>query len=192
MTLTDQERGQFAADWAISRDLETALIALLEERRPRTVIELGAGLSTILLLRYAEQTGAATIHLDQPGRHHANLLSCLKTAGLSPHFVRACPLVEDFYSPSLTADCDSPFDLVIIDGPRGSRARTSAAGVQFLARVIGRRSIVVADDTNRTPELRLVDQIANWFGSDHFERREVRDSVFTPRRSTLLIPRTER
>lgn len=192
LEVTDSERACFSRDWAISRELETGLIDLLRERKPRTVLELGAGLSTIILLRYATQTGARTIHLDQPGSAYANMLGCLRLAGLPLDSVRAAPIAADFYCDSETRDCNEPFDLVIVDGPRGSRGRSSAAGVQFLARVIGRNSIVVIDDTNRPAEARLAAQVANWFGPDSFNRRDVTDSVYTHRRSTLLFPRPER
>ena len=187
--VTDSERSHFSPDWAISRELEVALIALLEEHQPKSVIELGAGLSTIILLRYAAATGAKTIHLDQPGAAYANLVSCLRLAGLPLDSVRECRIVNHFYAESMLSDCDSPADLVIVDGPRGSRSRTSTAGIQFLARVISKNSIVIVDDTNRPAEARLAAKIANWFGEQNFDTLDVSDSVYTHRRSTLLAPR---
>ncbi len=189
-TISDDERACFAPDWAFSRELEAALSDLLRDRKPAKVLELGAGLSSVLLLKYAAATGANTIHLEQAGVAYGNLLGCLRMSNLPIAPVRLCDVRNEFYDVSPFADLQTPFDLVIIDGPRGSRARTCAKAVEFLQRVIGPRSAVIVDDTNRAPEAKLAWLIERWFGENHFKHVDVRDKTFTHRSSTLLNPKS--
>lgn len=141
--------------WALHKAAAVELAEFLHCRKPRTVVEAGSGLSTVVLADYAATTGAHVVSLEHDEVHAKQTRSLLAERGLDAHAdVRLAPLAElDTPAGALpwygTALPDG-IDFALIDGPPG---------------VIGRHAALFAlrphfadgweawlDDVNRSPE----------------------------------------
>lgn len=183
---TKTELGAFAADWAISCELQAALVELLERRQPKTILELGAGVSTLIFQRYCRDTKARLVSLEQSQAVADHVLRLLAAANLSTREVSAVGLGPSGFYPE-TANAPKS-DLVLIDGPRGTSGRSCAAAMDFYGKVITAETCVVVDDTNR----RQLADVAECIQRDRLAantiRRTINDQTFRNRGSLILEP----
>lgn len=152
--------------WAISPDVACLLVELVLDTRPRRVLELGSGSSTVILAYALEKAGGegtllsvehdpdhanrTTSHLE---RHRLTERATVTTAPLVP-----CKLAgEDWPWYDLGALVNSgPFDLVLVDGPPSStRPLARYPALPRLEGLLSPGAIVVADDGD-FPETRKV------------------------------------
>ncbi len=113
--------------WTISRPLAVELEAFLERRRPRRILELGSGLSTTVLARYARRAGAALVTLEHDETYAKLTRERLARDGLDAD-VRVAPLrpfacPDGSARPFYAADPGGGFDFVLIDGPPSAHGR---------------------------------------------------------------------
>lgn len=155
-------------DWAISPDLLLAVIDLIGQRRPRTVLELGGGSSTVWLAHVLRSTGASTriITLEHDPFWADKVRGMLVTHGLADLVdIRLAPLTEQeidgknwlWYDPSGWQDL-SDLDLVLVDGPpaaTGGLARFPA--MPLLADRLSAGAVVVMDDAIREDEQQIAE-----------------------------------
>lgn len=165
--------------FAIDSQALAHLIALVEERRPKRILELGSGTSTIWLGYLAQRFGSQVVTLD----HLEGYLELTRTAvnrhGLSEHVdCRLAPLEKvetdgeqySWYALSALRDLDD-VDLVVIDGPpaaTGPKARYPALP-NIIERLAPHASVIL-DDAHRQDELDIVDSWLSTFTS--FEQIE--------------------
>ena len=188
--VTEEERRRYDPQWAISRELEEVLLVLLEAYRPRSILETGPGVSSILLLRYARVRGARTYHLDHRAAPNLAFVEHLRELGLPTEDVDACELTAEFYDLSQARFApDERFELLLLDGPPESRQRASETAMEFLRRHGTAESIIIQDDTHRRPEESVVVALQRWYGAEHYVRLDIADGTYTRRRSTVLVPR---
>jgi hypothetical protein len=112
--------------WATSTDFLVELVQLIETRRPAVVVELGSGLSTVVMaLKLAELGCGRLVSIDHDGRFAETTRRCLEANGVATAAeIRVVPLVRQ------DAAADEPpwydtrhmqdlvdVDLLVIDGP---------------------------------------------------------------------------
>lgn len=153
-----EECKAFHPDWAISTALQVELCDLLASRRPASILELGSGLSTLIFRQYATETAAEFVSLEQADTG----------------------LLTGFY-PTYAAP-QKPFDMILLDGPRGTAQRVGRAASRFLRPRAGK--LIVIDDTHRPPIAAFAAQLARDLG---YSLRSVADTNF--RRSSLILER---
>jgi len=189
-SVTDADRQRFAPDWAISREFQSVLPKLLACYRPKTIVETGPGLSTLILQRYAKiNADVRTTHVEHSGPAYDSLVHILSELGLFPERLHSCPLVDNYYEgiKSLISR-DTRIDLLVLDGPVGENQRASPAAMDFIRRCVGNETIVIQDDTHRGSESSVIRQIKDWWGGTHHTEWRIQDTVYPWRISTLLIP----
>lgn len=164
--------------FAIDSQALSHLIALVEERRPRRILELGSGTSTIWLGYLCRSFGGTLVTLD----HLEHYLEKTRTA-IERHELgdvidsRLAPLepVEtggqtyNWYALSSMTDL-ADVDMVIIDGPpaaTGPQARYPA--LPKVIELMSANATVVLDDAHRDDEARIVE---SWL-VDYPEFREI-------------------
>jgi len=137
------------------------LLHLIRSRRPRMVLELGSGTSTVWLAYALEQTGGRLVSLDHDPGYAAKTRAALAAHGLAAVAeVRDAPLRpvavdgRDFpwYDTDALAGLDQ-VDLLLIDGPpekTGKDARYPA--MRVLEDRLADRATVVFDDAHRHDE----------------------------------------
>lgn len=143
------------------------LLSLVEERRPKKILELGSGASTIWLGYLCQSFGGELVTLD----HLEGYLDLTRTAvdrhGLHDHVEsRLAPLepVEsagatyNWYSLASLNDL-TDIDLVLIDGPpaaTGPKARYPA--LPYIVDLLAPYATVILDDAHRQEEADIVEE----------------------------------
>jgi len=189
LLLDDSVRQAYTPDWRASDTLLVRLDQLLRQWRPRSIVETGPGLSSILFYRYAQsRPGTHYVSLDHEGTFHERFVAHARSLGFDTGNAHAVPLADDqFY-----ARCPLPqrtYDLIVLDGPASSESRALPRSLELIRGWMHPRSILVQDDTHRVPERSVVDTIERWFPGGHFQCLDVQDPHY-PRRSTILLPAT--
>jgi predicted O-methyltransferase YrrM len=150
--------------WAASPDVLLTLVSISKKIKPKVVVDLGSGISTLVLAKtspnakifsidhLAEFAGKTNLLLEE----HQIANVDLRVAPLSPH-----PSGGDWYSVSAFADIDQ-IDLLFIDGPPGSK--DDKARHPVLAQCLSKLSpgaVIVIDDAGRAGERELAEMFAS-------------------------------
>lgn len=157
--------------WSSSPALAARLIAIVQENQPKTVLELGSGVSTVVMALAAEAAGTASItSLDHDPVYADKTRHELRQQGLSARAeVKDAPLVSlstprgnvPWYDLSVI-DGLSDIDLLIVDGPpRKTCADARLPAFELLRDRLSPGAIVVLDDTARRDE---AGSVAAWSG----------------------------
>jgi hypothetical protein len=144
------------ASYSASRDLLTTVSSLADGKRH--IVELGAGLTTLVLRR--RPGGGCLISLEHDREWATRLLSALPIrAGDEISIARLIEVSEgvDWYQidPALVEDAD----LIICDGPPGQTTRGGRFGLLWLLDRVRGPVTVVIDDVNRRDERNLADAL---------------------------------
>jgi Methyltransferase domain len=164
--------------WAVSPDLMLVLVELLRRRRPRVVVELGGGSSTVWLALAARTFGLDTriITLEHDQEWVDTIHRRLDAQGLRDLVeVRHAPLLDQpvggrssgraveqqawpWYAPTGWRDI-TDIGLLVVDGPpatTGPQARYPA--IPMLASRLADDALVVMDDAVRADERAIAEQ----------------------------------
>ncbi len=160
--------------WAASPDVLLTLVGLVRELRPRLVVDLGSGLSTVYTAAALEAVGAEgrVVSIDHDA-HFAELTrELLRRQGLSDRAeVRIAELTDmelggetwPWYAGDALADL-TEVELLFIDGPPGTiRPESRYPALPVLASQLADRAVVVVDDYARPDERTMV---ARWMAAD--------------------------
>ncbi|HEY8472994.1 MAG TPA: class I SAM-dependent methyltransferase [Natronosporangium sp.] len=157
-------------NWAASPDLLLYLTTLVLERRPRLVVELGSGLSTVWLSYAMERagTGGKVISLEHEPAFAARTEQLVAAHGLDAvSELRCAPLTDvelagetwPWYHPDLLADIVD-CELLFVDGPPGAtRDRARYPALPLLAGKLADHAAVILDDCVRSDEQAI---LAEW------------------------------
>ena len=160
--------------WAASPDVLLTLVALVRELRPRLVVDLGSGLSTVYMAAALEAVGGEgrVVSIDHDAHFAELTCDLLRRQGLSGRAeVRVAELTElelegeiwPWYARDELADL-TEVDLLFIDGPPGTiRPESRYPALPVLAPQLGDRAVVVVDDYARPDERTMV---ARWMAAD--------------------------
>ncbi|HYE57892.1 MAG TPA: class I SAM-dependent methyltransferase [Rhodothermales bacterium] len=163
--------------WGASPQLAATLADLVAERRPLVVVELGSGVSTLVLGYALEAAGAGRVlSLDHDAAFAARTRTEVTRHGLADRIeVLDAPLVthpsQGWRWYDLTAlDArlgGAPIDLVVVDGPpRQTAPNARYPAFSLLARHLAPEAVLVADDAAR-PEMQAA--IAAWAREGDFD-----------------------
>ena len=145
--------------WAASPDLLLTIADLVRTRKPRLVVELGSGVSTLIV---AKAGARKVISIDNSAEFAEKTREMLKAHKVRGVEVRVAPLKAhssgvDWYDTAKLKDLKK-IDMLIIDGPPGSKninARKPAL-YEFLKQ-LSPKAVVVIDDANRTGEREMAE-----------------------------------
>lgn len=168
-----------SGDWALNPQGLLSLVTLVERQRPRVVVELGSGTSTVWLgyALAAVPSAPATngtgrsprlISLEHDERYAAESRGGIRhhESAMAPTEVRMAPLTtvqvrdEEFqwYDPAALSDIDA-IDLLIVDGPPGSTGPLARyPAVPVLRDKLTDGALVVLDDADRDDEAKIVER----------------------------------
>ena len=148
--------------WAASPDLLLTLAELVRTHKPRLVVELGSGVSTLIV---AKAGARKVISIDNSAEFAMKTREMLKAHKVRGVEVRVAPLKAhasgvDWYDTAKLKDLKK-IDMLIIDGPPGSKnpdARKPA--LKELLAKLSPNVVVVIDDVNRIGERQLAEAFA--------------------------------
>jgi predicted O-methyltransferase YrrM len=149
--------------WAASPDVLLTLLELAQSSKPARILDLGSGMSTLVLAVSAP--AAKIFSIDNSAEYAGKTAKLLASHGITNVDIRIAPLTPhasgvDWYDLSKLGDISS-IDLLFIDGPPGSkndRARHPALA-ECLAK-LSPRAIVVIDDAGRDGEKEMAQEFA--------------------------------
>ena len=165
--------------WAASTDLLDELLRVVATREPRLIVELGSGLSTLVLAAALRRRGAGRLLAVEAEEAYAERTrTLLRAQGLSAWAtVRTVPLIDlDFegqsrpwYDTALLADL-AAIDLLFIDGPPTER-RTDIRypALPFFWPRLNAGAVVLLDDADRPAEQSIARQWQRAFPAARFE-----------------------
>lgn len=181
--------------WAATPEFAVTLYETVRSRRPRLVLELGSGASSVVMAAALEQNGSGRlVSVDQDRTYAERTRDALDRQGLAER-------AEVVHAPIRSIDLDGmrwkwyalsalpkdgPIDLLVIDGPHRElqkMARYPALPVLFDR--LASDAVIVVDDANRKDERRAIDRWAAEF--DGLEVK-VHDSL----KGTAVITRAGR
>lgn len=154
--------------FAIDAQALAHLVTIVEERRPRQILELGSGTSSIWLGYLCRSFGGRLVTLDHLEEYLELTRSAIERHHLNDHVdSRLAPLEKlvikgdtyDWYSAQALEGL-SEIDLIVIDGPpaaTGPSARYPA--LPMLVDLLSSEATIVLDDAHRDDE---VDILQGW------------------------------
>jgi predicted O-methyltransferase YrrM len=168
--------------WAISPDFGVLLISEVFRKKPRRVLELGSGVSTLLTAYSLEKNGLGrVVSFD----HDLNY--CEKSrAKISAH--QLANIAEIVHAPlkevqlkqgnwhwydTAHLDCDFKIDLLVIDGPPGQIQNISRyPALPLLHEYFSDDIVILLDDAGRSDEKTIVEMWTREFPG--FEQENIR------------------
>jgi predicted O-methyltransferase YrrM len=153
--------------WAISPDFGVLLISEILTKKPRLVLELGSGISTLLIAYCLEKAGhgrAVSFDHDMNFCEKSRLTLSAHRLGNIAEVVHA-PLKEvrlnernwDWYD-TTRIDPDIIIDLLVIDGPPGQIQDISRyPALPLLHEYFSGEIVILLDDAARTDEKTIVE-----------------------------------
>jgi predicted O-methyltransferase YrrM len=148
--------------WAASPDLLLTIADLVLTHKPRLVVELGSGVSTLIV---AKSGAKKTISMDNSEEFAGKTRALLKSHGVRGVEIRVAELQPhesgvDWYETSKFSDLKR-IDLLIVDGPPGSKdPRARKPAFSELIDRLSPRAVIVIDDVNRDGERELAEAFA--------------------------------
>jgi predicted O-methyltransferase YrrM len=169
--------------WRMSRPAIDAILQLLEQRKPKKVLELGPGASSFAILPWCLEHGSRYLSLDHAGPYGEKHLANLREAGLPAETTFGAALdAHEWYHPVPPfIEALAPYDLVIVDGPVEGRASPPALAAYIRWGHPG--TAWVFDDVNREQERAAAASIS----SAKMSMKFIRDPDY-PRQTCVLIP----
>ncbi|GEM_PF-659299 len=156
--------------WAISPDCARIYIEHILEVRPRLIVELGTGVSTVLAGYCLERLGSGKIvAIDHDPRFSSASSRLLRLHGLEKlAAVRHLPLVNitidqsqwRWYNPILFEDLGE-IDLLLVDGPpqdENLRVLVRYPTIPVLLARLSEHAIILMDDAARESEKRAIER----------------------------------
>lgn len=151
-------------NWAASPDLLLTLHHHAHKSSPQVVLDLGSGLSTLILAKSAP--AARIISVDNSPEFAAKTAQMLHSHNISNVDLRVAPLNAhssgvDWYQSSALAGIEK-IDLLFIDGPPGSKnPQARHPAFDECLHLLSPRAIVIIDDIGRDGERELAQKFAD-------------------------------
>ena len=147
--------------WAGSPDLLLTLAHVVKTFKPKLVVELGSGVSTVVMAKAGAKKVVSFDGSEEYARHTRNLLGAhgvqaeVRVSKLAPY-----KSSNGWYDPNSFKDLKK-IDLLVVDGPEGgedSNGRYPALDVMLSK--LSPKAIVILDDVKREGERRLAEDFA--------------------------------
>ncbi len=152
--------------WAAASDFLALIVRLLRSRETTNILELGSGISTLVISRTLAQIGSGQLlSLEHHERYYERNQQWLCEHHLTEHAeIRYAPLENcsweggagRWYAPSALPPIGN-FDLLVIDGPPAwARLDARYPALPILHERLSKDAIILLDDYKRLAERRTV------------------------------------
>lgn len=148
--------------WAASPDFLLTLAEVTRKSKPKLAVELGSGVSTLVLAKSGAKKIISLDHSEEFGTATREMLKSHKVSGVE---IRISPL-EDYPSgfkwyARKHLDGLRNIDLLVIDGPPSStNSDARYPALEFLLPVLSKKAIIILDDADRDDEKKLARDFA--------------------------------
>ena len=135
------------------------LLRTIQEIEPLKILELGAGLSTVLMERLSSTFGHQLTTLE----HDAEWVERIRSQGVES--VRHAELVTReilghttrVYDSSVVS-ADQRFNVLLVDGPRRSRRRSRWTALEYIENWLEEEFMIIFDDAERPGEIDTISE----------------------------------
>ncbi len=153
--------------WAMEPSLLLELLGVFQNKRPENVIELGSGVSTILIARLLRQNGAGQVlSIEEDAAWCETMSRIIAQDGLENHArVIHAPLVQyqdseqDWYDVDIVTHALEEVrraDIVIVDGPKSRTPMSRYPALVVFDAVIDSCTLLILDDAQREYEAQVL------------------------------------
>jgi predicted O-methyltransferase YrrM len=174
--------------YTVDPDFAALLVSTILEHRPRHVLELGSGVSTLIVAYALRAAGGGQVVSIDESEHYRSITQdhLRRHALIDVARVVHAPLVElsvdgqpyRWYDLGRFGELPA-VDLLIVDGPSGRTGPLARyPALPLLARHLQPRALILMDDADREDEQRLVAMWRDRFGPLHCERVTTRKGAF--------------
>lgn len=171
--------------WAMEADNLQNLLSTIQYNDYRTVVECGAGVSTLLIGNLLRQLGRGHIYsLEEDEKWHTVMTSTIAHEGLADY-------VTILHAPlEANPESDAPWyslvvarqileqaeqiDLLLVDGPKSVATLSRYPALPFFASSLHQESLIVLDDSKRKNELAV---IARWGETHRIDVQQLSQSL---------------
>jgi predicted O-methyltransferase YrrM len=159
--------------WAASPDLLLTLMQLVRKNRPKLIVELGSGISTLIMAK-ASQGRVKIVSIDHSEEFAQKTREMLKDHDVKNVEIRVAPLRKhpsgtDWYDTTLLKNLKN-IDLLVIDGPPGSKnPKARQPALKEFESKLSSKAVIVIDDVNREGELELAQMFSKAFPRKNLE-----------------------
>ncbi len=159
--------------WAASPDLLLTLTRIVRKNRPKLIVELGSGISTLVMAKAAVGR-VKIVSIDHSEEFAAKTRELLKEHGVRNVEIRVAPLKPhasgvEWYDLALLKNLKN-IDLLVIDGPPGSKnPKARQPALKEFQDKLSVKAVVVIDDVNRTGERELAELFSKAFPKKELE-----------------------
>lgn len=178
--------------WAISPDFGILLINEILRHKPRLVLELGSGVSTLLAGYCLEKTASGKLVSYDHDLKYSKQTRTTMTDHALDHLTEIihAPLTKlaldrgewDWYDTARMGQ-DSKIDLLVIDGPPGQIQKISRyPALPVLHEQLADNAVILLDDAARTDESSIVDMWTQEFPEFEYEYRSAEKGASVLRR----------
>jgi len=152
-----------AGGWALSPDLLSFLVRHIEAERPRHAVELGSGLSTVVLGRAMKNVGGCLTSIEADTEYLARTRVLLDAEGLDNVTLIHAPITPRdgfrWYDHDAMKEL-APIDLLLVDGPPTLTCPLARyPALPFFWSLLREGAAIVMDDADRRSEQQTV---ARW------------------------------
>lgn len=148
--------------WAASPDLLLTLAHLVQSNKPKMVVELGSGISTVVMSKAGAKKIISFDGSEEYSRQTRELLLAHGAKGVEVRFAKLAPFENStaWYDVNAFKDLKK-IDLLVIDGPQGGDdANARYPAIKVLLSKLSPKAIIVLDDVKRVGEKKLADDFA--------------------------------
>jgi predicted O-methyltransferase YrrM len=153
-------------DWAVSPDFANVMIGLLRERKPKLVVELGSGVSTLIAGYIVKEWGGRVVSLEHQERFATLWAREVHRHGLNEVvMIFWAPLEEVtlqgqtylwYRNPDLGQH--GAIDLLMVDGPPGELQKMARyPALPLLQDRLSKDAVILLDDAAREDEKKIVE-----------------------------------
>jgi predicted O-methyltransferase YrrM len=182
--------------WAVSPDFAQVVCTLIKEHKPKLVLELGSGASTLVAGYSLEEVGQGRIiSLDHDQRY-----ATLSSSAIRQHHLQDtaavvyAPLKEVVLGEKswLWYDLEQvqhvePIDMLIIDGPPGITQKLARyPALPILFRLLSNDAVILLDDAFRRDEKETVKRWLREFADFSLEELDLEKGAVVMRRQTTV------
>lgn len=141
--------------WAVGSKTAYKLIEYLDEFKPKKILDIGSGLTTVLFAEWSKNNDAEVISLEHQEKYYNATKKLLDEYGLEAD-LRLCELVKTKWGMFYETNIPKDLDFVLIDGPPGSIGR--GATLYNIYPNLSKDFTAWLDDCNRYEEQRILKQ----------------------------------
>ncbi|GHV17513.1 hypothetical protein FACS189425_03930 [Clostridia bacterium] len=175
--------------WAVGYPFLYVLYRVLNEVKPKSILELGVGQSTRMTAQYSNTSGCKHVAVDHDPewldffKKQCDFLKNVRLETL-PLLKKDCFIYEGFEK----VICNKQFDLIIIDAPYGFQAKPNSPAridvLPFIPECLTENFVILLDDFNRTGEQEMLKLLLSKLGSNSVQYQT---GIYSGQKDTMLV-----